>query len=155
MARMWRALRRIGGVVMVGVGMGGMLLATSTRITVWADPCHVWRDAVTHSPEKPRPWVHVGAQCGRDDEAVAVAAFRRAVALSDHSDRRRVEGPMRVGHVARLNWAIVVANRGQYADALALTAEIQPRAEGRASPVNRMESQWRDEQRHGGSSQGF
>lgn len=133
-----------------------MVLATIGRVQIWRSGPAIWMDAVRHSPDKPRPWVHLGAQFARQDAPeLAAWAFSQAVDLSRDPRRQRVEGPMRIRHVALVNLAIYHATAGRYDEALRLTAEIQPRAEGRESPVTRMEQQWRDEQRHGGPSQAF
>lgn len=142
------------GVVVLGILL---LLGTAARITAWrgSERAH-WQRAIAHSPEKPRPWVNYGAQLARAGDAGGAArAYREAVRLADTPDRRRVEGPQRIAHVALWNLALLHVARGEYADALRLTAQIQPRPAGRSSVLNRLEAQWRDEQRHGGPSQAF
>ena len=138
-----------GVVVVLGVSLP---LSTAARIQTWSDERLLWREAVAHSPEKPRPWINLGVQLARigaDD--LAAQAYQQAAALALAPDRVAVEGPMRYRHVALLNLAFWHVQQGRYDDAFALTAEIQPRAEdGRQSPVTRLETQWRDEQRHGG-----
>ena len=125
-------------------------LSTATRVHVWSSERQLWVEAVRHSPEKPRPWINLGAEYGRDGaELLAAEAFQRAADLSLQPARLAVEGPMRGRHVALMNLAILRANAGRYDEALALIAEIQPRAES-GSLVQLLERQWRDEQQHGG-----
>lgn len=134
------------GLVVIVVGM---IMATASRARIWSGPARgLWTEAVSHSPEKPRPWINL-AQTSHEGDRLAIKRLEHAIALSLTPARQRLEGPMRVTDHVRLNLAILHAQAGRYEEALALTAIIQPRIEGRASIVNQMERQWRLAQTHG------
>ena len=140
------------------VGLWVLLpLSTAGRLQVWqGGALALWTEAVAHSPEKPRPWINYGralADVGADD--LSGDAYRTALDLASQPRRARVEGPMRQREVALWNLALAAAAEGRYPEALALSAQIQPRPSGRASLVTRLEQQWRDEQAHGGRSSAF
>ena len=140
--------------LLLAVLIAGVAIRPSGRVQVWGDDPQLWADAVAHSPQKPRPWINYGrllALAGRGDDAAA--AYRRALELAPPRDRW--EGALRTADVARLNLALQAVDQGRYAEALAWTAQIQRRAEGRLSLVTRLEQQWRDEQAQGGSSSAF
>ena len=143
--------------IVVGLWMG---LTTIDRIHVWGGGDRaLWREAVAHSPEKPRPWINLGTQYARDEaDAMAFHAYIQAVRLSLDPRRQRVNGSMRGGDVARLNIAILHARHGRYDEALAWTAQIHSRAteyRGHRSLVTLLEGQWRNEQAHGGPPSAF
>ena len=142
-------LRR-GAVVAIMVSLP---VITAARVHVWGDPLTIWAEAMRHSPEKPRPWMNYGVALTREGQTDRAAwAFTEALELAQRPERVRVEGPMRGIDQARLNLAIVHANAGRYIQALALTGEIQPRADHGRSIVNHLERQWRIEQVQGSSS---
>lgn len=120
-----------------------MAVTTARRVQVWGSERLLWLEAVAHSPDKPRPWNNLGREyvSGRA-ELLAEEAFWEAARLADQPFRKHVEGPMRGRHTALLNLAILAANHKQYAKALALTSEIQPRA-ATGSITNRLEATWR------------
>lgn len=130
------------GLVVVGAWM---VLTTAGRVQVWSGPERgLWHEAVAHSPQKPRPWVNLGNQYLADGaDVLAAEAYTAAAALALAPQRARVEGPMRGRHVALLNLAILRAQHGRVAEALALTAEIQPRGRHGYSLVDHLEAQWR------------
>lgn len=139
-------------VVVIGV----WLVTTTSRLARWGSELALWQEAVIHSPQKPRPWINWGGQLARaGHDRLARDAYARAMVLASDPQRARIEGPMRGRHVAMLNLAILQAKTGQYDEALALTAQIHPRRDGRASLVNRLETQWRAEREHGGPSLAF
>lgn len=147
---------------MRGLALAGLLgllaLSSVQRVSVWGSEAALWDEAARHGPNKPRPWINLGAVYARHGETDrAIAAYRHAVALSRDPRRDRIEGPMRGRHVALLNVAVLLAQGGQYDAALALTTEIQPRAhqyEGRPSFLDIVEAGWRAE-RDGHFSAGF
>lgn len=59
------------------------LAATASwRASLWRDPVRLWLDATVKAPEKSRCWNNLGmARLAAGEDAEALAAFRRAVAL--------------------------------------------------------------------------
>jgi tetratricopeptide (TPR) repeat protein len=63
--------------------MAGTTLA---RNEVWRSEIDIWRDTVAKSPNKPRPWLNLGAayyEGGRPEEAAA--CFQRVIQLVPNS----------------------------------------------------------------------
>lgn len=126
---------------------------TTARLQVWSDESRLWADAVAHSPEKPRPWLNLGRAYALDGATdLAIWATERGLARSRDPRRQRVDGPMRVTHVALLNLAMLHAEAGRYDDALRLTVQIQPRADPWVSLVTMLEAQWQAAQARGSPS---
>ena len=130
-------LRR-GAVVVVLLSLG---LSTATRVYVWGDGSRLWAEAVRHSPEKPRPWINRAREYQmRGNDVAAWRDLRHALTLSQIPRRDRLEGPMRPADAARLGMALIWANRGDYREALRISAQIRPRNPG--SFVNAVEARW-------------
>lgn len=139
------------GQIAVAVVMAGLAVITATRVHVWGSPERLWTEATAHSPEKPRPLIHLALQyTRRDADDLAAEALMKAWRLSEQPERFALEGPMRGHHVAALNLAMLRAYHGDYDTALRLTEAIQPRPAGRESLVTRLEMQWLHEREHGG-----
>ena len=141
------------GLSVVGIGM---VLTTGARVQVWrGGDLTLWQEAVRHSPEKPRPWINLGAAWQAEGQLErAAAAFQTAAWWADDPSRRS-ETAMRARDVARLNLALLFVQQGRYEEALAMTLTIQPRPDGRSSLMNRLEAQWQDERARGGPPVGF
>ena len=125
---------------------------TVSRVSVWGSEEWLWREAAAHSPEKPRPWINYGrALSQREAHVAATVAFEQAALLSVPRARQRLDGPMRVMDLARLNLAITLAAQGRYSEALGHAATIRDRRSDEAggSRVEVLEHEWQHVLIHG------
>jgi len=64
-----------------GVVLVALVVVTLNRGTVWASDVALWRDAVSHAPQKARAWFNLGAAQADGDPKGARVSLRRAIEL--------------------------------------------------------------------------
>lgn len=118
--------QRVETVILVAVACA-LCVLTAARVRIWGDERLLWMDAISSSPDKPRPWVNLGVQhelAGLD--GLAADAYRTASVLSENPDRLREERLYGYA-LAEANLARLQAKRGDVRGAVSRLNQILTR----------------------------
>lgn len=100
-------MRALGFILVTVVGVA-LAASTAARVHLWTDGERLlWADAARKAPEKPRPWVNLGNQYGRNGlDELAEDAYTHATELAENparlSDERAYGYSLAQANVAQL-----------------------------------------------------
>lgn len=99
----------------------GWLLVLSVvtwhRAGVWTDPARIWRGAVAHSPQKPRPWHNLGQVYAQQGESGQATAMLTQASVLAQAPERSFDEQTLGWAMAETNLALLDLNAGKIAEA--------------------------------------